>query len=856
MAPPSPRLPPSSVRLLQHLDATSCPPRALLFPQLLRAVLSGYGFPNNFVEGQLRSHPRDALSDLLCRDQSSEGKKHLSLCSQTCARLLASDVSISLSMSSDEILQDQLITEEGFLVGEDGTSHARLVNSASMNISRGTPDSVGLPSSAARVLMRYHSAMPPSRLSEATAAVPFQEESRRADHWQRPGNDKTPLVTRIESKTSMATGHAGEGSSASMEDLSGLANSSAANASNHRMMDTSDLESCSDYDALSQFSFDLENSAGSSTLEALSSRNFLHELENAPMDLNPACNTNEVLPALQFESLQQQLNEAMQSAQLWVQREAECQANNLKMAEGIIEIAKKKIDEYERKLDAALQEARIASQNASSYKKELEIVGAMVEAAQRDQEILQERLAEEVRQHNVTRNDLEATRRMADASALAAELAEKEFQAERRRYEETILNLDKLRKEAEERASKEATARREAILKLRKEQKYSVYTFQEIQIATDNFCEENKLGQGGYGPVYKGKLHHMTVAIKVLAREGSQGRKEFEKEVELLSHIRHPHLVMLLGACPEHGCIVYDYMANGSLEDRLYCKDNTPPLPWYVRFRICLEVATALLFLHSRPQPVVHRDLKPGNILLDQHFVSKISDVGVAKLVPNNVTLNTTIYKETVLVGTSVYIDPAYLQTGVVTRESDVYSLGIIMLQLLTGQKPMGVTDLVEEALDCGRVEDVLDKIAGEWPLAEASALAHLSLQCADPRRKHRPNLETKILPELERLQRVADMAAASVASAGPSSSGRTNIIPGSFFCPISQEIMENPHIAADGFTYEHDAIKLWLRTNNRTVWNVRLYDQQRQAILAISLCRSFRILSILSSKLWLLQVC
>ncbi|KAI5062810.1 hypothetical protein GOP47_0021357 [Adiantum capillus-veneris] len=101
--------------------------------------------------------------------------------------------------------------------------------------------------------MRYHSAMPPSRLSEATEVVPFQEESRRADdHWQRPQNDKTPLVTRIESKTSMATDHAGKGSptSASMEDLNGLANSSATNASDHRIMDTSDLESCSDYEAL------------------------------------------------------------------------------------------------------------------------------------------------------------------------------------------------------------------------------------------------------------------------------------------------------------------------------------------------------------------------------------------------------------------------------------------------------------------------------------------------------------------------------------------------------------------------------------------------------------------------------
>lgn len=94
-------------------------------------------------------------------------------------------------------------------------------------------------------------------------------------------------------------------------------------------------------------------------------------------------------------------------------------------------------------------------------------------------------------------------------------------------------------------------------------------------------------------------------------------------------------MVILLGACPEYGCLVYEYMENGTLEDRLFCKNNTPPLSWRARFRIASEIATGLLFLHqAKPEPLVHRDLKPANILLDKHLTSKISDVGLARLVP------------------------------------------------------------------------------------------------------------------------------------------------------------------------------------------------------------------------------
>ncbi|PNX59579.1 U-box domain-containing protein 35-like, partial [Trifolium pratense] len=124
-------------------------------------------------------------------------------------------------------------------------------------------------------------------------------------------------------------------------------------------------------------------------------------------------------------------------------------------------------------------------------------------------------------------------------------------------------------------------------------------------------------------------------------------------------------MVLLLGACPEYGCIVYEYMANGSLDDCLFRRGKAPPLPWQLRFQIAAEIATGLLFLHqNKPEPIVHRDLKPGNILLDRNYVSKIGDVGLARLVPPSVQDTVTQYYMTSTAGTFCYIDPEYQQTG------------------------------------------------------------------------------------------------------------------------------------------------------------------------------------------------
>ncbi|RZB84431.1 putative U-box domain-containing protein 53 [Glycine soja] len=280
------------------------------------------------------------------------------------------------------------------------------------------------------------------------------------------------------------------------------------------------------------------------------------------------------------------------------------------------------------------------------------------------------------------------------------------------------------------------------------------YNIKEIEVATNYFDNALKIGEGGYGPVFKGVLDHTEVAIKALKPDISQGERQFQQEVNVLSTIKHPNMVQLLGACPEYGCLVYEYIENGSLEDRLFQKDNTPTIPWKVRFKIASEIATGLLFLHqTKPEPVVHRDLKPANILLDRNYASKITDVGLARLVPPSVANKTTQYHKTTAAGTFCYIDPEYQQTGLLGVKSDIYSLGVMLLQIITGKPPMGVAHLVEEAIDKGKLQEVLDPNVTDWPLEETLSYARLALKCCEMRKRDRPDLRSVILPELNRLR-------------------------------------------------------------------------------------------------------
>uniref|UniRef100_A0A0A9DFD9 RING-type E3 ubiquitin transferase n=1 Tax=Arundo donax TaxID=35708 RepID=A0A0A9DFD9_ARUDO len=347
---------------------------------------------------------------------------------------------------------------------------------------------------------------------------------------------------------------------------------------------------------------------------------------------------------------------------------------------------------------------------------------------------------------------------------------------------------------------------------------YNRYTWEEIQASTSSFSGDLMIGKGSYGTVYKAKFHHTVAAVKVLNSPEGYGFQQLQQEVEILGKIRHPHLLMMLGACPDHGCLVYEYMENGSLDDMLQRRNNTPPLTWFDRFRIAWEVATALMFLHSsKPEPIIHRDLKPSNILLDRNLVSKIGDVGLSTLLPSLGQYQSTMIKNTAPVGTFCYIDPEYQRTGVLSMKSDVYALGIVILQLLTARSPMGLAHVVETALEDGCFVDVLDATAGHWPLSETQELAALALRCSEMRRKDRPDLNNRILPTLELLKDVAAKAreAAFQGHTAP---------PSHFICPILQEVMVDPYVASDGYTYDRKAIEIWLSMNDKSpMTNLRL---------------------------------
>ncbi|XP_073122349.1 U-box domain-containing protein 52-like isoform X2 [Henckelia pumila] len=359
---------------------------------------------------------------------------------------------------------------------------------------------------------------------------------------------------------------------------------------------------------------------------------------------------------------------------------------------------------------------------------------------------------------------LEEERRLEEARVVE-EAARMTAEQERAKYKAAMENAQAAQRVAELESQKRVSIEMSALQDSEEDRAISVsplryrrYTIEEIEVATEYFAESRKIGEGGYGPVYKCHLDHTPVAIKVLRPDAAQGRSQFQQEVEVLSCMRHPQMVLLLGACPEYGCLVYEYMANGSLDDRLFRRENTRPLTWQLRFRIAAEIATGLHFLHqTKPEPLVHRDLKPGNILLDQNYVSKIGDVGLARLVPPNVADDVTQYRMTSTAGTFCYIDPEYQQTGMLGVKSDVYSLGVVLLQILTAKSAMGLTHHIARAIEKGTLADMLDPSVPDWPVEEALTIAKLAIQCSELRRKDRPDLGKIVLPELNRLREFAE---------------------------------------------------------------------------------------------------
>ncbi|CAI7902341.1 unnamed protein product [Closterium sp. NIES-54] len=328
------------------------------------------------------------------------------------------------------------------------------------------------------------------------------------------------------------------------------------------------------------------------------------------------------------------------------------------------------------------------------------------------------------------------------------------------------------------------------------------FTAQQLTRATGNYAQENLLGKGSFGAVFRGEMLGCQVAVKRLEGQGWQGPDEFRVEVEVLSRMRHPHIVLLMGCCVEDMALVYEFLPGGTLQDKLGPPKTADAvrLSWSDRLRICGEMATALMYLHRNDPPIVHRDLKPDNILLDGNLASKIGDVGLARLLEADGSTTMKVR------GTLGYIDPEEVETCEISVLSDVYALGLIMLQLLTGQRAVkAVHRMLAECAKhaktpqgsqpgpggaavgaVGVVSKYLESTGGEWRMDLAEEAAGLALRCADRRRENRPSLKREVQPALVRI----------AAAAEEEVKARKKHSDSQFICPLSKPSLLPPGIS------------------------------------------------------------
>ncbi|GMI64489.1 PBS1-Like8 [Hibiscus trionum] len=294
------------------------------------------------------------------------------------------------------------------------------------------------------------------------------------------------------------------------------------------------------------------------------------------------------------------------------------------------------------------------------------------------------------------------------------------------------------------------------------------FTLFELETITKSFRSDYILGEGGFGTVYKGYidenvrvgLKSLPVAVKVLNKEGLQGHREWLTEVNFLGQLRHPNLVKLIGYCCEddHRLLVYEFMFRGSLENHLFRK-ATVPLSWVKRMMIALGAAKGLAFLHNAERPVIYRDFKTSNILLDSDYTAKLSDFGLAKAGPQG----DETHVSTRVMGTYGYAAPEYVMTGHLTARSDVYSFGVVLLELLTGRKSVDKTrpskeqNLVDWARpklnDKRKLLQIIDpRLENQYSARAAQKACSLAYYCLSQNPKARP-LMSDVVETLEPLQ-------------------------------------------------------------------------------------------------------
>ncbi|VAH64836.1 unnamed protein product [Triticum turgidum subsp. durum] len=283
-----------------------------------------------------------------------------------------------------------------------------------------------------------------------------------------------------------------------------------------------------------------------------------------------------------------------------------------------------------------------------------------------------------------------------------------------------------------------------------------LFDLEVILAATDNFSADSKIGQGGFGPVYMAKLEDgQEVAVKRLSKKSVQGVVEFKNEVKLIAKLQHRNLVRLLGCCidDQERMLVYEFMHNNSLDTFIFDEGKRKLLGWKNRFEIILGIARGLLYLHEDSRVrIIHRDLKASNVLLDKNMIPKISDFGIARMFGGD---QTTAYT-TKVIGTYGYMSPEYAMDGVFSMKSDIYSFGVLVLEIVTGKKNRGFYD---DELDLsllgyswklwkeGETADLLDEaMAGSIDYSVVLRCIQVALLCVEVHPKNRPLMSSVVM--------------------------------------------------------------------------------------------------------------
>ncbi|PKI42112.1 putative U-box domain-containing protein 50 [Punica granatum] len=489
-----------------------------------------------------------------------------------------------------------------------------------------------------------------------------------------------------------------------------------------------------------------------------------------------------------------------------------------------IETLKRRIEEAHQTIERKLTEAKIHAEGRLKAERairlcnqQIEDLGTCLKEERSSQASLQKDLEMEREQlQEVVTDTIESKRRLNSLAQVQIELSNKlrmsmlsKAQGEARLEKALLMRVELVREIEELRRQRDVLRRRIEFCKERdaigmvtglNEVKFGnrEYTTENIRLATDNFSDRRRIKSARHQRnIYRGRIDHATTAIKIcnLALEA------FERKVRLLSQIRHPHVVAMVGFCRELKCIIFEYMHNGSLQDILNSSSKrSRDFMWHDRLRIAHEISLGLGFLHSaKPRPIIHGRLSPSNILLDHNLIAKLGGLGLLKCASEN------------------------------DVKSDIQAFGLVMLHLLTGSS---CAELFEEAreMDWGVLARVLDERAGEWPEGLAERFGEVAIRSISIGNNGPGDSRmAAVIEELGEMRREAEAHLAIRMTAEETSNlhGSDDLrgVPSGFLCPIFRDIMKNPHVAADGFSYELEAIQEWLWTGHGTspMTNLRL---------------------------------